>query len=403
MSTPYPHVREQRFRWAGLTGDGMRRRGTLIAIDAGAARVALKRAGITALRVEARGQAPRAVARTRDLTVFTRQLASLLRAGLPLAAALDLLARGAGAMPRIAAGLARAITAGASLSNALRGYARQFDPLYLQLIGVGEASGTLAEVLEQLAETRERAALQRARIRAALTYPAAVLILALGITWALLIWVVPNFEQIFANFGGQLPAPTRMVLALSAACGAWGAPLLAAVLATAMALAHGWRRVPTLRIAGARMLARLPLAGPLATALGAARWCRALGTLLRAGTPLADAFAALAASGGGVLYERASAEIAARLQRGERLAPAMRASGRFPEAIVEPVAVAEEIGALDTMLLDLAALGEQQVEARLAALTNLAEPLLIAALGSLVGSLVLALYLPIIEFGNVVV
>lgn len=121
MSTPYPHVREQRFRWAGLTGDGMRRRGTLIAIDAGAARVALKRAGITALRVEARGQAPRAVARTRDLTVFTRQLASLLRAGLPLAAALDLLARGAGAMPRITAGLARAITAGASLSNALRG------------------------------------------------------------------------------------------------------------------------------------------------------------------------------------------------------------------------------------------------------------------------------------------
>jgi type IV pilus assembly protein PilC len=390
------------FRWSGLLAGGRRRRGRLIAFDARAAHAALKRDGITVLSLEAHGPAPHLRARPRDITALARQLGALLRAGLALAPALELLARGAGSAPRIANGLARAITSGEALSAALRRYPRLFDPLFTQLIQVGETSGALAEMLAQLADTRERAAAQRAQIRAALTYPAVVLLFSLAIMGALLTWVVPSFAQVFAQFGGELPAPTRLVLAASAACAAWGAPLCAALLSTAAGGMLLVRRRPALRLAAARTIARLPLAGPLAQALGTARWCRALGTLLRAGTPLTDAFVALASAGGDPLYTQASAEIATRLRRGERLASAMRATRRFPPQMVEPVAVAEEIGALDTMLLDLAALGEHQVERRLAQLTRLAEPLLIVLLGGLIGILVIAMYLPIIKLGNVV-
>ncbi|WP_323121540.1 type II secretion system F family protein [Burkholderia alba] len=399
-----PPAPEIRFGWTGLTATGERRRGTVIAVTPAAARTALKRTGLIVLSVDARGAAPRPSARAPEITRFTRQLAGLLNAGLPLAPSLDLLAQGSGRgeMPRIAAGLARDIVAGHPLSTALRRYPRQFPSLYRQLVLVGEHSGTLAGVLARVADDRERSAAQHARVRAALTYPVAVLLFALAITAALLLWVVPTFEQIFDSFGAALPAPTRFILTLSKQLTRWSIP--AALLATsACAVAHhAVRRSDVARLAFSRRLLRAPLAGPLLRTLAAARWSRALGTLLAAGTPLVDAFASLANATGNAVFDRATADITGRLHRGERLASAMRATGCFPDDVVQPIGVAEEAGTLDAMLVDIAALCDSQVDERIGTLASVCEPVVIVVLGALVGALVTAMYLPIVQLGNVV-
>ncbi|WP_321816192.1 MULTISPECIES: type II secretion system F family protein [unclassified Paraburkholderia] len=400
-----PHAApDSRFAWRGLDTTGVARHGTLIAFDATAARVALKRERITATLIERRGPAPSPRANQADITRFTRQLASLLRAGLPLAGALDLLAQASGphGLPRIAAALAREITAGKRFADALAQYPMRFGSLYCQLVAVGEASGALAGVLARVADDRERAAAQRSKVRAALTYPVAVLLLAFAITAALLVWVVPTFKQIFDGFGATLPAPTQFVLMLSAAAARWSVPTAALCTAGVFALHTLLRRSEAARIAFGRIVLALPLFGTLLTTLCAARWSRALGTLLGAGTPLADAFESLTHASGNAFFDQASASISARLRHGERLASAMRSAGCFPDDVIQPVAVAEESGALDAMLLDVAALADRQVDEKIALVASLCEPLIIVVLGALVGGLVVAMYLPIIQLGNVV-
>jgi type IV pilus assembly protein PilC len=395
-----------RFKWRGVDADGVRRNGALIAPDAHAARAMLKRDNLFIVELTARGLAPRPTTRAADVTLFTRQLASLLRAGLPLAPALDLLAQAPRArrqgMPRIIAALARDITGGLRFSAALQRHPVQFNALYCQLVEVGEAAGALANVLARIAEDRERAAAQRAKVRAALTYPIAILLLAIGITAALLVWVVPTFRQIFDGFGAKLPAPTQFVLALSSGAARWSVPMMLIAFAVTSAVTFLLRRSEAARIQIARLSLTIPVAGPLLGTLCAARWSRALGTLLSAGTPLADAFDSLTHATGNAFFDRATVEIAARLRRGERLAAAMHAARCFPPEVIQPVAVAEESGALDTMLIDVASLSDRQVDEKIGTLSSLCEPLVIIVLGALVGGLVIAMYLPIIQLGNVV-
>lgn len=395
---------EWRFAWRGVDTAGAPRRGTLVAVDAASARAALKRERIAITRLTRGRAAPRPRANQADVTRFTRQLASLLRAGLPLAPALDLLAQAPGphGLPRIAGALARELTAGARFADALAHHPQQFGPLYRQLVAVGEASGALAAVLARVADDRERTAAQRSKVRAALTYPVVVLLLAVAITAALLVGVVPTFSQIFDGFGAALPAPTQFVLALSGAAARWSVPTAVCLAAGALAFHGLLRRSEPARIAFGRAMLHAPLAGSLLTTLCAARWSRALGTLLGAGTPLADAFESLTRASGNAYFDRASATIAQRLRRGERLAAAMRAAGCFPADVTQPVAVAEESGALDAMLLDIASLADRQVDEKIALLSSLCEPLVIVVLGALIGGLVIAMYLPIIQLGNVV-
>ncbi len=399
---------EHRFDWRAFDAQGIRRRGTVIAPDLSTARAMLNENALYAVEWTRRGEARPPNARAADVTQFTRQLSSLLRAGLPLASSLDLLAQASKdsernkGMPRIVSTLARDITGGLGFSSALARHPAQFGPLYCQLVEVGEASGALSAVLARLADDRERAAAQRAKVRAALTYPVAILLLALAITAALLVWVVPTFKQIFDGFGAKLPAPTQLVLAMSAAAGRWCVPVASAAGACGFAARRVLKRSEAARLRFARAALRLPVAGPLLTTLCAARWSRALGTLLSAGTPLADAFDSLTHATGNAWFDRATLAISAQLRRGVRLAAAMRDAQCFPEAIVQPVAVAEESGTLDTMLLDVASLCDRQVDEKIAGLASLCEPLVIVVLGGLVGGLVIAMYLPIIQLGNVV-
>ncbi|EIF29601.1 type II secretory pathway, component PulF [Burkholderia sp. Ch1-1] len=406
VTTHRPLATDMRFKWRGVDADGVRKNGALIAADAATARTVLKRDNLFVIELTALGPAPRPRARAADITLFTRQLASLLRAGLPLAPALDLLAQAQASrrqgMPRIVGALARDITGGLRFSAALQRHPAQFNALYCQLVEVGEAAGALAAVLARIAEDRERAAAQRAKVRAALTYPVAILVLALAITAALLVWVVPTFQQIFDGFGARLPAPTQFVLALSAGLARWSVPAFALIFAASSAATFLLRRSEAARIRFARVSLTIPVAGPLLRTLCAARWSRALGTLLSAGTPLADAFGSLTHATGNAFFDRATVEIAARLRRGERLAAAMREARCFPPEVVQPIAVAEESGALDTMLIDVASLADRQVDEKIGTLSSLCEPLVIIVLGALVGGLVIAMYLPIIQLGNVV-
>jgi type IV pilus assembly protein PilC len=405
-TTQRPLASDTRFKWRGVDADGVRKTGALIAPDAAIARSQLKRDNLFIIELTAHGPAPRPTARAADITLFTRQLASLLRAGLPLAPALDLLAQAQASrrqgMPRIVGALARDITGGLRFSAALQRHPAQFNALYCQLVEVGEAAGALSAVLARIADDRERAAAQRAKVRAALTYPVAILVLAMAITAALLVWVVPTFKQIFDGFGARLPAPTQFVLALSSGVARWSIPAFAMIFAAGSAATFLLRRSEAARIRFARISLTIPVAGPLLRTLCAARWSRALGTLLSAGTPLADAFDSLTHATGNAFFDRATAEIAARLRRGERLAGAMRAAHCFPPEVVQPIAVAEESGALDTMLIDVASLADRQVDEKIGTLSSLCEPLVIIVLGALVGGLVIAMYLPIIQLGNVV-
>jgi type IV pilus assembly protein PilC len=398
--------RDMRFVWRGVDTSGVQRSGSLVAPDVDAARTILKRDNLFVVAVIERGPAPRPQARAAEVTRFTRQLASLLRAGLPLAPSLELLGQASTprqrGMSRIVSGLARDITSGLSFSAALARHPAQFNALYCQLVAVGEASGALANVLGRLADDRERATAQRAKVRAALTYPVAILLLAVAITAALLIWVVPTFKQIFDGFGARLPAPTQLVMALSAGVARWSLPALALAGCIGFAMSYLLRHSDTARIALARLSLKLPIAGALLSTLCAARWSRALGTLLSAGTPLADAFDSLTHATGNAFFDRATVEIAARLRRGERLAAAMWAAHCFPAEVVQPVAVAEESGALDSMLIDVASFSDRQVDEKIGTMASLCEPLVIIVLGTLVGGLVIAMYLPIIQLGNVV-
>ncbi|HEY3596757.1 MAG TPA: type II secretion system F family protein [Paraburkholderia sp.] len=398
---------ELRFGWRGIQADGTHRSGTVIAPDLATARAMIKRNDLFIVELTARGPAPRPAASGADVTRFTRQLASLLRAGLPLAPSLELLAQAPASgrrsgMPRIVGALARDITAGFSFSMALRRRPDQFSPLYCQLVAVGEASGALGAVLARMADDRERAAAQRAKVRAALTYPAAILLLAVAITAALLVWVVPTFKQIFDGFGAALPAPTQAVLTLSAALTRWSLPLATLGLLAGVSVGKLLLVSDGARMWCARMSLRMPVTGPLLTTLCAARWSRALGTMLSAGTPLADAFDSLTRATGNAFFDRATTDIAVRLRHGERLAASMQAARCFPAEVVQPVAVAEESGTLDTMLIDVASLCDRQVDEKIGTLASLCEPLVIIVLGVLVGGLVTAMYLPIIQLGNVV-
>ena len=409
MSTTMLHrslASDLRFKWRGVDANGVRKNGALIAPDAAIARAVLKRDNVFVVELTAHGPAPRPSARATEVTLFTRQLASLLRAGLPLAPALELLAQAQTSqrqgMPRIVSSLARDITGGLRFSAALQRHPAQFNALYCQLVEVGEAAGALPAVLARIADDRERAAAQRAKVRAALTYPVAILVLAVAITAALLVWVVPTFKQIFDGFGARLPAPTQFVLALSSGAARWSVPAIAMIFAASSAMTFLLRRSEAARLRFARLSLKIPVAGPLLRTLCAARWSRALGTLLSAGTPLADAFDSLSHATGNAFFDHATVDIAARLRRGERLAAAMHAMRCFPPEVVQPIAVAEESGALDTMLIDVASLADRQVDEKIGTLSSLCEPLVIMVLGALVGGLVIAMYLPIIQLGNVV-
>ncbi|NUU02127.1 type II secretion system F family protein [Herbaspirillum robiniae] len=427
MPAPESGSARNRFHWEGLDRNGRPQQGALDAADAASARALLRGQGIRVARLRAGAGAvaghaaslpPSSASRAdrspshssrrripeKQIVLLTRQLATMLQAGLPLLQSLDIAIRGcaSGALAGLVRAVRHDVSHGESLHAALARHPRQFDALFCNLVHAAEQAGMLDTMLERIATYREKSLALKGKVRSALAYPCAVVLVAIVVTSVIMLWVVPAFEEMFRNFGAELPLPTRIVMAISHFLGASWHWLLAAIVVLALCGVHAWRRSPRVRAVAQRASLKLPLFGPLLRQAAIARWSRTFGTLFGAGIPLLEALETAAGAAGNVVYAQASLAVRDAVRGGASLHAAMQAAGVFPDLAVQMVAVGEEAGALDAMLAKVAELNEREVDDAVGALTSLMEPIIMAVLGILIGGLVVAMYLPVFRMGSVV-
>jgi len=387
MNTTVP----PRWVWTGMDAHGVRVQGEIRAPSLRLVRAELRRQGISAPRIR-RQRTPLAARFSsrfsgKEIAVFTRQLATMLGAGIPLVQALGLIGT-TNRNPRMVqtiTAIAREIAHGTPIHEALARYPVVFDPLYRHLVRVGESTGTLDTVLERLASERERHEQLKGRIVKALAYPAVVMAMALVVCVVMLMYVVPQFEQTFGGMGAELPAFTQGIIALSRWIGEWWWALLTGLGLAGFGWVRAYRGSPGLRERGDRRLLRLPLLGGLFSKLAVARFARALATTVQAGVPLVDALGIIAGAAGNRVFAAATARMVADISVGGSLEAAMRGSGLFPPMAVQMVAIGEEVGALDTMLHKLAGFYEEDVGNAVDTLSSLLEPAIMLVIGVLVG------------------
>jgi type IV pilus assembly protein PilC len=402
---------DARYAWRGVDREGKVVTGNMTANSTDAVRDQLKQQRIRATRVQRQYELPSWLKlkthpriSTCDVTQLTRQLATLLHAGVPLLQAIHLLEQGENkaSLKSMLRDVRSQIEGGTALSQALRAH-DSFDALYCNLVAVGELAGKLDTMLERLANHLEKSEALRTSIRTALVYPTAVLGIAVSVTVLILLFVVPAFQNIFTSFGAELPWLTRWVIALSEAIEQYGLLLLSVGIVSVWGLklqlskrwhwrhyVHGW-------------LLRIPIAGPLTRHACTARWTRTLATLFSAGVPLTDALDAVQDITGHLWFQIATQNIRQQLIQGQALSQALdRTGGLFPSMVVQMCAIGEESGALEHMLEKTAEHYEREVDNTVARLSTLLEPFIMVVLGVLIGGLVMALYLPIFQLGQVV-
>lgn len=396
-----------RYVWSALNADGHPSHGEIEAISAADARVLLGARGLSQVRVSRRRSLGRP-AGLADIARFTRQLATMLAAGIPLPQAIALIAA-SHPNPRLARlfeSVGSEVEAGVPLAQALRGHPAAFDALYCKLVEAGEQSGTLDRQLERLALHSESSLALRMRLRAAMRYPAVVLAVALAVMGMLLAFVVPAFRDGFASLpgdagGASLPALTAAVIALSEAARAWWPLLLGLPLAAAWLARTLLTRLESAQRLRDRWCLRLPVAGALARQAATSRWTRTLSTLLGAGVPLVDALNGTARATGHWSFHDGTLRAAQAVSTGASLTHALRAQHLFDEAMLQMVRVAEDAAALDTLLARYADQAERELDASIGSLAGLVEPLVIVVLGVLIGGMVVAMYLPIFRLAQV--
>ena len=402
---------EHRYAWRGNDREGHPQQGELKALNAEAVTTQLEAQRIRPTRIQRQYDPPMWIRQSfrtsipaRCVPSFTRQFATLLHAGIPLLQALDILQRGE-AHPEFKALLADVhvqIEAGLALNQALRRHA-VFGTLYCNLVAVGEVAGMLDTILQRLAQHLEKAEVLRATVRSALLYPCIVLGLAFTVLAVILVFVVPAFENIFTSFGAELPWLTRGVIGMSRWAQQDGAFSIVAIVGSAWFARRRCQQNPRWQLHIHRLWLRLPVAGPLVRHACTARWTRTLSTLFGAGIPLTEALELVQGVTGNALFDAATRSMQAQLMRGVSLSQALDSTmGLFPPMVVQMCAIDEESGALDHMLSKTAEHFEAEVDRTVARLSTLLEPFIMVVLGILIGGLVMALYLPIFQLGQVV-
>ncbi|MFK4232131.1 type II secretion system F family protein [Pseudomonas guariconensis] len=395
------------YAWEGTTINGNKINGRTEGRSQAFVRAELLRQGIRAARVRPasrvqwRWPAGRGKA---DAAGFSRQLATLLRAGVPLLQAFEVMGRSGGDehLGRLLTQLQQDVGAGLGLADALQRHPRWFDRLYCNLVRVGEQSGTLDRQLEQLANLLERRRAVQRRVRKAMLYPLLLLLTGLGVSALLLLEVVPRFQGLFASFDSALPPFTQWVIDLSTVLGRHAPWLLGALVMLGVSLRQLYQRHAPARLWISRQVLRLPVLGTLLAEAALARFSRSLGTAYGAGVPLLDALGTVAAVSGEPVHEQAIGRLRQAMGNGQGLHQAMEADGLFPPMLVQLAAIGESSGTLDQMLNKAAAHYEEQVNQALDQLTGLLEPTIVLVLGVVVGGLVVAMYLPIFQLGNLV-
>ena len=399
------------FGWQGRDLNGIRRRGLMPAGDAGQLRRDLRGRGIVVEHafavpawIEGLLTPATPAVRPRQTTPLLRQLSTMTTAGIPLVEALEMIAREEkhAGLRRVIGTIRHHVAAGMPLSAALAEQPRHFSPLLCGLVHAGEQSGQLETLLERIASDSERSEAIRRRLRRAMVYPGLVLCIALGVTMAMLIFVVPRFESLFQGFGAQLPLFTRQVIAASEWLRQGGWLVMAAVVACLGLIGAATPRLPRLRRCRDRLILRLPLIGVLVEGAMIARFTRTLAVMLRAGIPLAEALPTIARTLGNTVYRDAVRQMADHLRDGRSLAFAVGSAGRFPASTGQMIATGEASGRLETMLQRIAERHETRVIQGVDGLGTALEPIIMSLLGLLVGGLVLAMYLPVFQLGAVV-
>ncbi|WP_445001107.1 type II secretion system F family protein [Halomonas mongoliensis] len=395
-----------RWRWTGKGPGGRKVGGEIIAAQKGEVERILGGQNVIVKNIRRKGGLGGGMGRIkpRDIMLFARQMATMIRAGVPVLQAFQVVAESIKkpAMSALVQELMNDVAAGASFSDALKRHPQHFDRLFANLVEAGEQSGSLDKMLERVAIYKEKIELLKGRVKKALWYPAAVIAVGLGVTALLLIKVIPQFESLFTGFGAELPAMTRMTIALSEFAQAywwWGVLGVAGFI---FFIRTGMKRSEAFAYRMHQFALRVPVLGQILDKSAVARYSRTLATTFGAGVPLVEALDTAAGATGNKVYEKAVAQIREDVATGQQLNFAMRMTEQFPALAVQMVGIGEESGALDAMLNRVADYYEEEVDNMVDTLTSLLEPFIIVVLGVLVGGLVISMYLPIFELGSVI-
>ena len=397
-------VREQTFLWEGVDRSNKPMRGELRAVSETVATTNLRRQGIRVLKIKRQSYRGGRSISDKDLTFFTRQLATMLKAGVPLLQSFDIIARGHSnaRFSRLMLDLKNKVETGSSLSQAFREYPKYFNQLYCNLVQAGETAGMLDAILDRLATYQEKILAIKSKIKSALFYPISVLVVAIVVVWVIMIFVIPAFKKVFAAFGANLPWLTLQVIAVSDFFVQYWWAMAIIIVGAFVAYRMGLKRSESFRFLIHRLILKLPVLGGIIEKATIARWTRTLQTMFAAGVPLVESLDAVGGASGNMVYIAATKRIQTEVSTGTSLTNAMAATNLFPTMVLQMTQIGEESGSLDNMLGKVADFFEREVDDAVAALSSLLEPVIIVFLGVIIGGLVVAMYLPIFKLGAVI-
>lgn len=397
-------VTESMFAWEGKDKMGKAVRGELRASGEAVVNATLRRQGILVTKVKKKTFRSGKKVTEKDITLFTRQLATMMKAGVPLLQSFDIVSKGNAnpSVSKLIQDIRADVETGTSLNQAFRKFPLYFDALFCNLVGAGEQAGILEDLLTRLAIYKEKTLAIKAKIKSALFYPVSILAIAFVVTAVIMIWVVPAFKEVFKSFGADLPAPTLMVMAISDFFVSYWYLIFGGLFATFYFFFQSWKRSIKMQRSMDALLLKAPIFGDVVRKATIARWTRTLATMFAAGVPLVESLDSVGGASGNAVYLDATKKIQTEVSTGTSLTVAMQNSGVFPNMVTQMVSIGEESGALDQMLGKVADFYEDEVDEAVASLSSLMEPLIMVILGVLIGGLVVAMYLPIFKLGSVV-
>ncbi|MFO0524019.1 MAG: type II secretion system F family protein [bacterium] len=397
-------VQDYLYSWVGQDKSGKAVRGEMRANGENVVIAQLRRQGLSFVKVKKQRVGSGRKITEKDIAIFTRQLAVMMKAGVPLLQAFDIVGKGHSnpSVQKVLMSIKTDVETGSSLNQAFRKFPEQFDDLFCNLVAAGEQAGILDSLLDRLATYQEKILAIKGKIKSALFYPVAIIVVAFIITAVIMIFVIPSFKQVFSSFGAELPAPTLIVMTISDFFVAYWWAIFGAVGAAGYGFGAAYKKSEAMRNSMDRLLLKMPVFGEIIQKASIARWARTLSTMFAAGVPLVEALGSVAGAAGNAVYMQATKRIQQEISTGTSLTVSMQGVDVFPNMVIQMVAIGEESGALDSMLSKVADFYEAEVDDAVDAMSSLMEPIIMVVLGTLIGGMVVAMYLPIFKMGQVV-
>ena len=397
-------IKEFVYEWEGKDRGGKQVRGEIRASGETQVQITLRRQGVSPTKIKKRTMRAGKAIKPKDIAIFTRQLATMMKAGVPLLQAFDIVGRGNPnvSVTKLLNDIRTDVETGSSLSAAFRKYPLYFNALYCNLVEAGEAAGILEALLDRLAIYMEKTEAIKSKIKSALMYPISVLVVAFVVVAVIMIFVIPSFKSVFTSFGADLPGPTLFVMYISEVFVAWWWLIFGGVGGSVYFFMQAWKRSEKMQKVMDRLMLKMPIFGVLVEKSCIARWTRTLSTMFAAGVPLVEAMDSVGGASGNTVYGDATAKIQQEVSTGTSLTTAMTNANLFPSMVLQMCSIGEESGSIDHMLGKAADFYEAEVDEMVAGLSSLMEPIIIVFLGTLIGGIVVSMYLPIFKMGQVV-